>query len=146
VRLRSADPNDKPLINYPLLGEQSEVDQMVAGCRIIRKIVGAEPFRQVLVDERLPGIKADSDADLEAYIRQFAFPMYHVSCTCRMGNDPASVVDPELRVRGVSGLWVVDASVMPTLPAGNINASAIMIGEKGADLIKQHAKTPETVR
>jgi choline dehydrogenase-like flavoprotein len=99
----------------------------------------------VLVDERLPGAEVESDAELERYIRQFAFPMYHVSCSCRMGSDPASVVDPELRVRGVSGLWVVDASVMPTLPAGNINASAIMIGERGADLIKQQAKTPETV-
>ncbi len=146
VRLKSADPKDKPLINYPLLGEQSEVDQMVAGCRILRKIAHAEPFRDVLVDERLPGAEVESDAELERYIRQFAFPMYHVSCSCRMGSDPASVVDPELRVRGVSGLWVVDASVMPTLPAGNINASAIMIGERGADLIKQQAKTPETVQ
>jgi choline dehydrogenase len=142
VRLRSANPDDKPLITYPLLGEQSEVDQMIAGCRVIRKIVNAEPFRQVLVDERLPGKQVDSDAELESYIRKFAFPMYHVSCTCRMGSDPAAVVDPQLRVRGVTGLWVVDASVMPTLPAGNINASAIMIGEKGADLIKQHGTEP----
>lgn len=137
VGLRSANPADKPLIRYPLLGEQSEVDQMVAGCKILRRIAHAEPFRQVLVDERLPGAEVADDAALEAYIREFAFPMYHVSCTCRMGSDAASVVDPQLRVRGVQGLWVVDASVMPTLPAGNINASAIMIGEKGSDLIKQ---------
>jgi choline dehydrogenase len=143
VRLRSANPADKPLIDYPLLGEQSEVDQLIAGCRIIRKIVNAEPFRQVLVDERLPGKDMETDAELETYVRQFAFPMYHVSCTCRMGSDPAAVVDPQLRVQGVNGLWVVDASVMPTLPAGNINASAIMIGEKGADLIKEQASSQE---
>lgn len=137
VKLRSANPADKPLITYPLLGEQSEVDQLVAGCRILRRIVHAEPFRQVLIDERVPGAQVEEDAELEAYIREAAFPMYHVSCTCRMGSDDRAVVDPQLRVRGIAGLWVVDASVMPTLPIGNINATAIMIGEKGSDLIKQ---------
>ena len=91
-----------------------------------------EPYFQA---ERLPGARTSGDEDWEAYIREQCFPMYHPVGTCKMGNDEQAVVDHQLRVRGVDRLWVVDASIMPTLPSGNTNATAIMIGEKGADLV-----------
>ena len=136
VSLRSANPSDRPHIDYELLGSPNEIRQLIEGCRIARSIAAQAPFSELAVDERMPGIDAQSDSELEEFIRTFAFPMYHVSGTCRMGTDQYAVTQPDLQVRGAENLWVVDASVIPSIPAGNINATVIMIGEKGADHIK----------
>lgn len=136
VALRSADPADRPVIDYQLLGSANEVRQLIDGCRIARSIVEQEPFRSLVIDERMPGADHESDEQLEAFIRSASFPMYHVCGTCRMGSDKDAVTSPTLQVHGSQSLWVVDASVIPSIPAGNINATVIMIGEKGADHIK----------
>lgn len=142
LRLRSANPADPPVIEYRLLGSEGDVRRLVNGVRIVRQIFAAEPLKSVTQSERLPGADKQTDAEIESFVRTFAFPMYHPAGTCRMGDaaDPATVVDPQLRVKGVAGLRVADASIMPSLISANTNAAAIMIGEKAADIIKTSAK------
>lgn len=141
VRLASADWAAPPKIHYQMLSSDNDVGQLIEGCRIARKIVRSKPFADVLIDDRYPGDEVQSDADWEAFIRQAAFPMYHPCGTCRIGTDERAVVGPSLAVRGAEGLYVVDASVFPTLPAGNINATVLMVAEKGADQIKGELKS-----
>lgn len=135
VSLRSARPEDAPRIALELLGDAQDVATLVRAGRIAREIFAQEPVRSVTVDERLPGAAVQTDAQWEAFVRRFSFPMYHPAGTCRMGraDDPMAVLDPELRVRGVQGLRVADVSIMPTLISANTAAAAIMIGEKAAD-------------
>ena len=135
VSLRSADPQDAPRIDYALLADDDDLRQLREGIRFARRLYSTPAFGPFFRDERKPGSEVDSDAELDACIRDQSFLMYHPCGTCRMGNDADAVVDPALRVRGAAGLWVADASVFPTIPAGNINATAIMVGEKAADLI-----------
>jgi len=92
-------------------------------------------MRRLITEERMPGEQCASDADLLAYARASGTTVYHPTSTCRMGADPAAVVDEHLRVRGFERLRVIDASIMPTVVSGNTNAAAVMIGEKGADLV-----------
>ena len=142
IRLASADPAAHPLIDPNYLADPADAASLVAGLRIAREIVrqpALDTFRGPEID---PGAHVQTDADLLAYVRQNSETLYHPVGTCRMGADAASVVDLALRVRGVRGLRVVDASVMPTVPNGNTNAAALMIGEKAADLIRHGA--PET--
>ncbi|MEH2456603.1 GMC family oxidoreductase [Nostoc sp.] len=136
VSLRSPDPKDPPIIRMNFLQSQSDVQKLVAGIKIMRKLFHTSAFDQFRGEEISPGTEVISDEALEAYIREFCVTGYHPVGSCKMGTDPMAVVDPELRVRGVTGLRVVDASIMPTLVGGNTNAPTIMIGEKGADLIK----------
>ena len=91
------------------------------------------------LDERLPGSMAERDEDLDEFIRGTSRLMYHACGTCKMGTDDMAVVDPRLKVSGIADLWVADASIFPTIPAGNINASCIAVGEKAADLIREDA-------
>lgn len=137
VRLRSARPDDAPQISHALLGDTRDVATLIRAGRIARDIFAQEPVRAVTVGERLPGAAVQSDADWDAFIRRVCFPMYHPCGTCAMGRaeDPMAVLDPALRVRGLAGLRVADASVMPTLIGANTNACAIMIGERCADLV-----------
>ena len=135
IRLRSADYSVRPLIQHEMLGSSDDVDEIVAGVKFARELMQKSPIESVVVSERFPGKEIQSDQELESFIRQTAFSMYHQIGTCKMGTDELAVVDPDLRVRGVSGLWVADASIMPTLPSGNANATCIMIGEKAADLV-----------
>jgi choline dehydrogenase len=141
VTLRSPSPTDHPVIDMALLGDPSDVRLMIAGCRIAREIMQSAPMKDIVTHERAPGSAVTSDDEWEAYLRETAVPCYHPVGTCRMGGDAGSVVDPQLRVRGVEGLRVVDASIMPIIPSGNTNAAAIMIGEKGSDLISGHNRT-----
>jgi choline dehydrogenase-like flavoprotein len=137
IRLKSANPADKPAIRANYLSDTEGVDlrTMVAAAKVSREIFAAAPFAAYRGEEILPGEDARSDADLAAFIRRKAETVYHPVGTCRMGNDESAVVDCELRVRGVAGLRVVDASAMPCLPGGNTNAPTIMIAERAAELI-----------
>jgi choline dehydrogenase-like flavoprotein len=136
VRLRSADPGEKPRILTNTLSEPEDVAALIAGARLAREIAAAGPFASVLGRRILPEEGVDTDEDLIADLRRHVDLLYHPVGTCRMGTDEDAVVDPELRVRGVEGLRVVDASVMPTITSGNTNAPTIMIAERAADLIR----------
>ncbi len=135
VRLASADPADAPQIDQNYLADPTDLEVMRAGIRIAREVFRQPAFDPFRGDELAPGPQATSDADLEAYIREKSEADYHSVGTCRMGRDPAAVVDPELRVHGLEGLRVVDASVMPRIVSGNTNLATIMIAEKASDLI-----------
>ncbi|AMK25602.1 GMC family oxidoreductase [Sphingobium sp. TKS] len=137
ILLRSADPADHPVIHPNLLGDQRDVDTLVRAGKLLERIA-ASPGLGELVQERLdPELK--NDADWELYVRNTAGIGYHASGTCRMGSDADAVVDPRLRVRGVSGLRVVDASIMPELVSGNTTGPTVMIGERASDFIKEDA-------
>jgi choline dehydrogenase len=140
VWLRSADPGDKPRILTNSLADPADVAAMVAGMRIAREIVDASPLRDVTRRELFPGQGVVDDGDLEEDLRSRVELLYHPVGTCRMGTDDGSVVDEQLRVRGVEGLRVADASIMPLVPGGNTNAPVIMVGERAADLIRE--RTP----
>jgi choline dehydrogenase len=133
LTLRSADPRDPPVIDHQLLGHPDDVDRLVKACRIVRDIMAQAPVAAAITGERLPGTACTSDADWEAHLKATTFLGYHPVGTCAMG--PHGVVDERLRVRGLAGLRVADASVIPTPISGNTNAAAIMIGEKAADLV-----------
>jgi 4-pyridoxate dehydrogenase len=138
IELASADPAAPPRIRQNFLATQIDWARLRAGIRIVREIGGAAPLVPFAERELMPGPGRLTDAEIDAYIRATAITVHHPLGTCKMGRpgDPAAVVDPELKVRGVDGLRVVDASVMPDLVGGNINAVVIMIAEKAADLIR----------
>ncbi|OUL25001.1 choline dehydrogenase [Nostoc sp. T09] len=136
LTLRSASPQDSPVIRMNYLQSESDVQKLIAGIKIIRQIFQANAFDDFRGEEAAPGADVTSDEALQAYVRETCETLYHPVGTCKMGTDPDSVVDSELRVHGVEGLRVVDASIMPTIATGNTNAPTIMIGEKAADLIK----------
>ncbi len=136
ISLPSPDPKDPPIIRMNFLQSQSDVQKAIEGVKLMRQLFHTSAFDQFRGEEFGPGADVTSDQALEAYIREVCITGYHPVGTCKMGTDPMAVVDPELQVRGVMGLRVVDASIMPTLVGGNTNAPTIMIGEKGADLIK----------
>jgi choline dehydrogenase len=140
IRIRSADPAAPPEIRINYLA--SEVDRVtnVEGLKILRKILHAPALAPYVVSEVEPGNKVTSDEALLAYCRTRGTTIYHPTSTCRMGNDPLAVVDQRLRVRGIDGLRVIDASVMPDLVSGNTNAPVIMIAEKVSDMILQDAR------
>ena len=136
VTLASADPAAKPAILGNHLTDQADVDALVSGVRIARELAATPPLAGAVGREIYPGPGVgDDDEAIAADGRRRLELLYHPVGTCRMGSDSDSVVDPELRVRGIDGLRVVDASVMPTITHGNTNAPTIMIAEKGADLI-----------
>lgn len=142
VEIRSVDPREYPAIkpNYLSVGEDCRV--MLDGLRLGRKLADAPAMSEYIVDEYSPGDSRQSDEELLDFIRSDATTIFHPVGTCRMGSDAGAVVDERLRVRGIDGLRVVDASIMPTIVSGNTNAPAIMIGEKGADLILEDADAP----
>ncbi|MGX7896061.1 GMC family oxidoreductase [Tsuneonella sp. HG222] len=132
ISLRSADPSEPPVIQHQLLGDPADIEKLSRGVEIGREILNQPAIAPYIIEELRPG-PAVQAADLPEYLRAASIPLYHPAGTCRMGQDSDAVVDPDLKVHGVDGLWVADASVMPTLPIGNTNATAIMIGDKGAD-------------
>lgn len=142
VRLVSPDPTVLPAIHPNLLTNENDFAPMRRGIRAARKIYRSGKQAAITGAERLPGEQIQSDADLDAYIRDFAYLAQHPVGTCSMGSGPDAVVDPQLRVIGVEGLRVVDCSIMPTVPGANTNAPAIMVGEKAADLILNREALP----
>ena len=137
IRLASADPAAHPLIDPAYLSAPADLEVLLAGIEITRRIAEAPALAAYSGPEYWPGDEIRDRNALVAKIRDWAETIYHPVGTCRMGADPASVVDPRLRVRSVEGLRVIDASVMPTLISGNTNAPTIMIAEKASDLIRE---------
>lgn len=137
VTLRSADPCVPPAIDPRYLTDPSgqDVATILHGLRLARRVLSQEPLAGFVDGEILPGDEARSDDDLRAHIRQLSQTLYHPAGTCRMGSDPLAVVDPALRVRGIEGLRIADASVIPELPSGHTNWPTVMIAERAADLI-----------
>jgi len=135
LKLVSADPFAAPLIDPNLLSEPEDLQPLVRGLRLVRRVFGAQAFERYHAQETAPGRSKQSDEELIAYIRAEAYTVHHPVSTCRMGNDAMAVVDPQLRVNGVDGLRVADASVFPSIIGGNTNAAVVMIAEKAADLI-----------
>ena len=137
VRVRSPDPFEKPVIQPNYLAEESDRIACVAAMRLARKLIHTEAMKPYVDHEVSPGDHVQSDEELIEAARHVGSTTYHVMGTCRMGpeSDPTAVVDSQLRVRGLEGLRVIDASIMPTMLSANLNAAALMIGEKGADMV-----------
>ena len=143
IRLHSPNPAAAPAIRANYLTEEYDRQMMLQCARLARRIFQAEPFGPFRGDEIYPGRQHQSDAELMEFIRRKAESIYHPVGTCRMGADRNAVVDPQLRVNGVDGLRVVDASVMPQLVSGNTNAPTIMIAEKASDMILEQQPARE---
>jgi choline dehydrogenase len=140
IQLKSPDPGRHPAIDPNYLSAPSDLDTLLAGIEVARRIVHASAFDPYRGPEVWPGDGVCERDALVSAVKDWAETIYHPVGTCRMGADPASVLDPQLKVRGVEGLRVVDASIMPTLITGNTNAPTIMIAEKASDLISRQAK------
>jgi choline dehydrogenase len=140
LRIRSPDPAVPPEIRINYLATETDRQAFIDGIRILRKVLGAPALKSYCVEEIDPGAKVVSDEDLLEFCRRTGSTVYHPTSTCRMGNDPLAVVDQRLRVRGIEGLRVVDASIMPDLMSGNTNAPTIMIAEKASDMILEDAR------
>ncbi len=135
VKVSSNDPLSKPLIDPALGSARQDIDTLVNGLKLARNILGSAGFKPYQAHERLPGAAVNSDADLEAYVRSTLATVHHPGGTCRMGNDAQAVVDHELKVHGLRGLRVVDASIYPRLVGANTNASVVAIAEKAFDML-----------
>ena len=135
VTLNSPDPSAPPVIDPRLLSEPDDLDAVVRGLNIARRFFGTPAFEACKANEIMPGAQVQGDAALADYVRRAVVTVHHPSGTCRMGAGDNTVVDPQLRVRGVEGLRVADASVFPDIIAGNTNAAVVMVAEKAADLI-----------
>ena len=136
IRLKTTNPADAPAMIPNYLTDPNDQRTIVDGLKLIRRILATKHFERFIESEYMPGPQARTDEDLLHHARQTGGTVYHPTSTCRMGTDAMAVVDPELRVHGMEGLRVVDASVMPTVASGNTNAATIMIAEKAADLIR----------
>ena len=136
VRLRSADPQDLPLVDPNFLDHPDDLKTSVEGVRISREIFSQPALRKYVERIRFPDDDVKTQSDFEAYARQYGRTSYHPTCTCKMGTDEMSVVDPELRVRGLDGIRICDSSAMPSLIGSNTNAPTIMMAEKAADMIR----------
>lgn len=142
LRLRSASAADKPLMNPNFLSAPEDLARLVKGVMAVREIVSAPAMAAYCRHELLPGSDQTSQSEIEAFVRQHVATTFHPAGTCKMGVDPMAVVDPSLRVHGISGLRVADASIMPNIISGNTNAPSILIGEKCARMMLQ--ATPVT--
>ena len=142
VTLASAEPADAPRIQPNFLAVDADFAPLLAGIRIAREVARQPALDRFRGDEIFPGPGVEDDTAMKAYIRKVAGTFHHACGTCRMGSDEESVVDPQLRVRGIEGLRIVDASVLPDLPGANINACPFMLAEKAADLIRGRTPLP----
>ena len=139
VHIKSADPAVSPAIQPRYLSRQFDCDTVVAGMKLLRQIMNQPAMRHYIAEERAPAPECTNDSDLLAFARATGSTVFHPTSTCRMGPDPAAVVDNRLRVHGIERLRVVDGSIMPTVVSGNTNAAIVTIGEKGADIILEDA-------
>jgi choline dehydrogenase len=146
VKIRSADPAAPPAIDLNYCDDPNDIATIREGIGISRRLFAQPAFAPYRGEEYQPGVAAQSDAELDAYIRSEVTSNYHLSGTCKMGSDPLAVVDHTLRVRGLEGLRVIDASIMPRVISGNTNAPTIMIAEKGAQTIIDGVKANDENR
>jgi choline dehydrogenase len=135
IHVSSNSPNTQPAVRFNFLTAQLDREVTLEAMRITRRIMTAPAMGNIASDEIAPGINIQSDDELLDWVRNNAETTYHPVGTCKMGSDPMAVVDDQLRVRGVEGLRVADASIMPTLTSGNTNAPSIMIGEKASRMV-----------
>lgn len=140
IRLKSADPADPPAMIPNYLSDEVDQRTIVAGLKLCRELLAHPSLARFVAEEFQPGPGVQSDAEWLDYARRRGGTVYHPTSTCKMGVDAMAVVDPELKVIGVEGLRVADASVMPTVISGNTNAATIMVGEKLADLVRQRMR------
>jgi choline dehydrogenase len=140
ISITSPDPAAPPSIVANYLASQTDCDVLLAGIRMLRRIAEQPAFKQYVKREFLPGPEVESDEDLMAFAKAKGTTIFHPCGTCKMGRDPMAVVDERLRVHGIAGLRVVDASIMPTMTSGNTNAPTIMIAEKASDMIREDAR------
>ncbi len=136
LQLESPNPVIAPVIRPGYFSVRADLALMIGGLKISRALARTHALEGIVIEESAPGAAVTSDVALEAYIRETADTLFHPVGTCKMGTDAQAVVDPHLCVHGVEALRVIDASIMPTITSGPTNAPCIMIGEKGADLIK----------
>ena len=142
VTLRSADPADNPSVVFQHLQHPQDVTDLIAGVRLAREMIGQSAWDAVRGVELAPGADVQTDTEIEVFLRKATGTSYHPSGTCRMGSDPGAVVDTDARVQTVSGLRVVDASIMPAVVTANLNAPVLMMAEKIADRIRHTALPP----
>jgi choline dehydrogenase len=135
IHIKSNDPAEAPAIRFNFLSARNDRDGVLACIRKGRALMAASPLKEMTGEEIAPGARLQTDDELLEWVRSTAETTYHPVGTCKMGNDPMAVVDPELRVHGIEGLRIADASIMPTLTSGNTNAPCIMIGEKCAAMV-----------
>jgi choline dehydrogenase len=135
IHVKSADPSEAPAIKFNFLSSQHDRDGLLAAMRKGRELMTTAPVAEMTGEEIAPGIDKQTDEELLEWVRHNAETTYHPVGTCKMGSDPMAVVDAQLRVHGIEGLRIADASIMPTLTSGNTNAPSIMIGEKCAAMI-----------
>jgi choline dehydrogenase len=136
IEINSTNPSDAALIHGNYLSTQKDIDEVIQGSRLVRKIMGASALRAVTVEETLPGDAVKDDASMLQYFRDNSGSIYHLCGSCAMGPDAqTAVVDARLRVHGMESLRVVDASIFPNVTSGNINAPTMMVAEKGAQMI-----------
>jgi choline dehydrogenase len=137
VRARSADPFDRPIIQPNYLAEDGDRRVTIAAMRLARQLINSRAMQPYVVSEDYPGTEVQTDDEMLEAARKWGNSTFHVMGTCRMGpaSDPTAVVDDHLRVRGMEGLRVIDASIMPAMLSANLNAATMMIAEKGADLV-----------
>jgi len=135
IRLSGPAPEDPLLIDPNILSCEADLESLEAAVDLCRRIGGSPALRDWGVEERYPGPAVTTGEDVRQYVRDTAITYHHQVGTCKMGTDAAAVVDPTLRVRGVEGLRVADASVMPTVTTGNTNAPSVMIGERAAEFV-----------
>jgi choline dehydrogenase len=140
VEAKSNRPGDAPAINPRYLSEEPDRRAIAGGLHLARRLFAAPALQRFVRGEKLPGTQVQTDDELLDYARRYGGTCYHASCTCLMGSHPMSVVDSELRVHGLDGLRVIDASVMPAATSTDTNAPTIMIAEKGAAMIKGAAR------
>ena len=139
MTLASADPQALPLVDPAFLADEDDLQRLVRGVRRMREILSQPALAGLGGRELARSASAQSDAEIAAFVRRHADTVYHPVGSCRMGPGPLDVVDAQLRVHGLQGLRVVDASVMPRIVSGNTNAPTIMIAEKAVDLLRQDA-------
>jgi choline dehydrogenase len=142
VRTRDVDPAAPPAIRYNYLSTENERRTMVGGLKFVRRLAAARPLADYVAGEFQPGPRVQSDADWLEYCRETGETVFHPTSTCRMGEDARAVVDPALRVRGLAGLRVIDASILPSVVSGNTNAAVFALAEKGAELVRADANRP----
>jgi choline dehydrogenase len=145
VRIKNADARQNPSIRYNYLATPEDQQVAIDSIKLTRRIVAAPALARFGAEEFMPGLQAQTDAELLDAAREYAGTVYHPVGTCKMGQDRMAVVDERLRVRGLDGLRVVDASIMPNLVSGNTNAPTIMIAEKASDMIKADRAAPQSV-